>query len=142
MIGKTKWFTKRKYSGWGLVPKTWQGWVYVLAFIVLVLLVNFLPIALKVKLIITIIIIAIFLVDVVHILLTMPKNAEEIKQEAIADRNALWGLLVVLILGLIYQSIISAINNTWLQVDYFLVIAILTAAIIRGITFYYLEREK
>jgi len=125
-----------------LVPKTWQGWVYVLAFIVLVLLVNFLPIALKVKLIITIIIIAIFLVDVVHILLTMPKNAEEIKQEAIADRNALWGLLVVLILGLIYQSIISAINNTWLQVDYFLVIAILTAAIIRGITFYYLEREK
>ena len=29
MFGKPEWFVKKKL-GWGLRPKTWQGWVYTL----------------------------------------------------------------------------------------------------------------
>ncbi len=29
MLGKPEWFERRKYSGWGLTPKTWQGWAYI-----------------------------------------------------------------------------------------------------------------
>lgn len=28
MFGKPEWFTYR-LAGWGIAPKTWQGWVYV-----------------------------------------------------------------------------------------------------------------
>ncbi|MBU4370071.1 hypothetical protein KKG58_04955 [Patescibacteria group bacterium] len=33
MIGKKEWFKLRKYTGFGLSPKTWQGWVYVIVII-------------------------------------------------------------------------------------------------------------
>jgi len=26
MIGNPEWFQRRKYGGWGIFPKTWQGW--------------------------------------------------------------------------------------------------------------------
>ncbi len=28
MLGNPKWFKRRKYTGWGLTPATWQGWAY------------------------------------------------------------------------------------------------------------------
>jgi len=36
MIGKKEWFTTRRYTGWGLRPKTWQGWLYVLVAIIVI----------------------------------------------------------------------------------------------------------
>ena len=35
MIGRPDWF-KKKYSGIGIKPKTWQGWVYFLIAIALI----------------------------------------------------------------------------------------------------------
>lgn len=29
MIAQKEWFGRRKYTGWGVTPKTWQGWVYI-----------------------------------------------------------------------------------------------------------------
>ena len=34
MIAKPEWFNQRKYSGWGVTPRSWQGWAYTLAIIV------------------------------------------------------------------------------------------------------------
>jgi hypothetical protein len=36
MLGKPEWFTYR-FLGWGIRPRTWQGWVYVVVFIGLIL---------------------------------------------------------------------------------------------------------
>jgi hypothetical protein len=36
MIGKKEWFTTRRYTGWGLRPKTWQGWLYVLVAVIVI----------------------------------------------------------------------------------------------------------
>lgn len=41
MLGNPKWFKRRKYSGWGLTPATWQGWVYLGTLICSVFLVFF-----------------------------------------------------------------------------------------------------
>ena len=30
MIGKPEWFERRKYLGWGIHPKTKEGWIYLL----------------------------------------------------------------------------------------------------------------
>lgn len=141
MLGKAKWFTRRKYSGWGLSPKTWQGWLYILVFILLVALINYLPITQSVKLVLTISLICLLLIDVVHIMLTLKKDERETKHEAIADRNALWVMLVVLIIGILYQTVTTSLNNQVPQVDYFLIGAILAAVIMKGITNYYLDKR-
>jgi len=141
MIGKAEWFQRRKYSGWGLTPKTWQGWVYVLVFVLIAVFIQFLPFTQNVKLIITSVLIVMLLVDVIHIMLIMKKDEREIKHEAIADRNALWVMLAVLIIGILYQTIVSAINKTVPQVDYFLIAALLVAVIMKGATNYYLDKR-
>lgn len=141
MLGKVEWFTRRKYSGWGLTPKTWQGWLYVLIFIIIVSLVQFLPFTQTVKLIITIVIVGVLLIDVIHMMLQLKKDEREAKHEAIADRNALWVMLLVLIVGIVYQTVIAAINKTTPQVDYFLIAALLAAVIMKGITNYYLDKR-
>ncbi len=36
MFGKPHWFKRRRF-GWGLTPVSWQGWIYVLMWILLLL---------------------------------------------------------------------------------------------------------
>ena len=36
MFGKPHWFRPKRF-GWGLTPVTWQGWVYVLVWIAVLL---------------------------------------------------------------------------------------------------------
>ena len=43
MIGKPDWFTTRKYTGIGIRPKTWQGWVYILIILAIVLFIWWQP---------------------------------------------------------------------------------------------------
>jgi hypothetical protein len=44
MLGKPEWFTYR-LAGWGLAPRTWQGWVYIAVFMDDWALITLLPIA-------------------------------------------------------------------------------------------------
>lgn len=97
MIGNPKWFNVRKYSGWGLTPNCWQGWVYILAYIIPVVIISNLNINLHSKNIFIFIIIGILIVDTLHLMTQIKKDERERLHEAIADRNALWFLLFSLI---------------------------------------------
>ncbi len=141
MIGKAEWFQRRKYLGWGLYPKTWQGWVYIAVFILIAIIIQILPFTTNTKLISTIILIAILLIDVIHIMLTLKKDEREIKHEAIADRNALWILLAVLIVGILYQSVTSSLKGVVPEVDYFLIAALIAAVIMKAFTNMYLDKR-
>jgi len=44
MLGRPEWFTFR-VAGWGLAPRTWQGWVYIAGFVILWALISLLPLA-------------------------------------------------------------------------------------------------
>jgi len=93
MLGKAAWFTRRRYSGWGLAPKTWQGWVYILIATGLLALSQNLPVAGLTKSIILAILIFILLLDFLQIMASIKLDERDFKIEAIAERNAAWTMV-------------------------------------------------
>lgn len=138
MIGNSKWFSPRKYTGWGLTPSTWQGWVYIFGFILPVAIINSSPIDQNIKNIFTIVWTGLLLADVAHIMTQIKKDERERIHEAISDRNALWFMLTILAVGIVYQAATTAENMT---VDPIILIALLGATMVKAITHLYL-RDK
>ncbi|MBD3245072.1 MAG: hypothetical protein GF335_03710 [Candidatus Moranbacteria bacterium] len=142
MFAKSKWFQKRKHGGWGISPKTRQGWIYILGFILVLVIFNILPFwSNTVRIIFTIIWALILAADVVRIMINLKKDELETKQEALAERNASWGMVFVLTAGILYQIISSGLNNK-LEVDIFPIIALLAGIIIKSLSYVYLEKLK
>lgn len=109
MIGKSKWFNLRKYSGWGLTPNCWEGWAYIFTFIIPITIISNLNIDSNFKNIFSISIIAILLIDTLHMMSQIKKDERERLHEAIADRNALWFLLFGLIAWAFIKQIMDPI---------------------------------
>ena len=76
MIGKPQWFKYRVF-GWGVAPKTWQGWVYVA--IAAFLIAGTLAIGINdtTKMWIFSVIIVVFVVDIMVIMTQLPKYSDE-----------------------------------------------------------------
>lgn len=131
MIGNSKWFNVRKYSGWGLTPNCWQGWVYIVAFIIPVVIISNLNIDPNYKNIFNIIIVAVLIIDTLHMMSQIKQDERERLHEAIADRNALWFLLF----GFLVWAFIRQI------MDPFFIGILLGATAIKALTQIYL-RDK
>lgn len=134
MIGKAKWFSPRKYGGWGLVPNCYQGWLYIFIAALPIIIVKYLPLAQNLKDIFTYSWLAIFIFDLITIIIHLPKDEREASHEAIADRNALWAILLVLIVATVYQS-------TQGEVDIFIIISLLVGTIVKAITHFFLRHR-
>jgi hypothetical protein len=104
MIANPKWFNLRKYSGWGLTPNCPQGWAYIFAFIIPVIIINSLSLNQNLKNILSFTLMGILIIDVLHIMTQIKKDERERLHEAIADRNALWFLLFGLIAWAFYKQ--------------------------------------
>jgi len=142
MLGKPEWFKRRKYSGWGIIPKTWQGWVYILIFMLPFVVFQALPFwDEKTRFFVTIAWLVILLVDVADIMIRMRNDERERMHEAIAERNAAWVMLLVIIIGILYQVTTSALIQTF-KVDYFLIGALFAGVIAKMITNVYLDRKN
>jgi hypothetical protein len=142
MIGKPEWFRRRKYTGWGITPKTWQGWVYIALVILPFAIFQAIPIwNITTRFTITIIWIIFLVVDVTDIMVRMKKDEREKIHEAIAERNALWVIMLVLVLGLVYQLLSSGINEE-IKFDPIIVIALAAAVIVKAISNIYLDRKN
>ncbi len=141
MIGKPEWFERRKYSGWGLHPKTWQGWAY-LAVVMLpfVIFQSFPYWSTEIRMVATVIWISFLLADTLHIMFTLKRDEREQKIEAISERNAAWSMMLVLVFGLLYQMITSALDQA-VQIDWFLAAALIAGAIIKSVSNIVLERR-
>jgi hypothetical protein len=134
MIGKAKWFKRRKYGGWGISPKTWQGWVYVIVVILPFIVFQALPLwGDEIRIIITILWISFLMVDVTHIMFTLNRDEREYKIEAISERNAAWFMVLVLVAGIVYQAITSALNQS-VEINWFMVVALFGGAIVKTIS--------
>ncbi len=142
MIGKAEWFQRRKYGGWGISPKTWQGWVYVALILIPFIVFQAMPFwSTQTRLIVTGIWIAFLMVDVTHIMLTLNRDEREYKIEAIAERNAGWFMALVLVVGIVYQVINSALNQT-IAVNWFMVVALFGGAIVKTVSNILLEKKQ
>jgi len=131
MIGNPKWFNVRKYSGWGLTPNCWQGWAYIFAFIIPISIISNLNINPYYKNIFSIIIVALLIIDTLHMMSQIKKDERERLHEAIADRNALWFLLF----GIIAWAFIKQVT------DPIFIGVILVATAVKALTQIYL-RDK
>ena len=140
MIGKPQWFRRRKYTGWGFTPVTWQGWVYVAVLCFPFILISFFHTNSQTILIFMIVWAIIFCVDFVDIVMHLPKDERDRMHEAIAERNALWMIISVLVVGIGYQSAISVISGT-LKLDPVIIIAMVAGVIVKLISNIYLDRK-
>lgn len=142
MIGKPEWFARRKYGGWGLMPKTWQGWLYSLILVAITMGIIYIPFNdIKVK-IGVIVMWAIILIAEIGSIMVKIKDEREKIHEAIAERNALWAVILVIVVGVAYQVASSSVKNEFSAIDPFLIIAIGAALIVKAISNIYLDKKN
>lgn len=141
MIGKPQWFKRRKYLGWGLMPVTWQGWLYSIILVAITIILINLPVEISLKIAI-ISIWAIFILIEFGSMMVRINDEREKVHEAIAERNALWAVIIVATVGIGYQVASSSIKGSYAGIDWFLVAAIGTALIVKAISNIWLERKN
>ena len=142
MIGRPDWFQRRKYGGWGISPKTWQGWVYTAAIIIPFMVFQALPFwTQQTRMVVTVLWIAFLLVDVGHIMIMLRRDEREEKIEAFAERNASWFMAIVLTIGIVYQIITSALAERFV-VNWFMVIALFGGGLVKTASNLVLERKS
>ena len=141
MIGKPEWFTRRKYLGWGVMPKTWQGWAYVAIAGIPIFAFQYTKFWSEKTRMIAIGIWAVILIaDFFDIMIRMKKDEREKIHEAIAERNAMWAMIIVLTAGVGYEIASSAVNQA-IKVDPFIIAALLAALIAKAVSNVYLDRK-
>lgn len=141
VIGKAEWFRIRKYGGWGIHPKTWQGWIYliVVGLLLLIPLYAF-KFDSKMSQIITGVWAVFLLIDVIDIMIHLKKDEREEKHEAISDRNAVWGIVSILAIGLVFETSYYAMQGI-VKFNYVAFVALMIGAAIKTGTFIYLDRR-
>lgn len=106
MIGKPEWFTYRTF-GWGISPRTWQGWVYVCALAFLLGFITAIGFTSQTKMWLYITLIIIIMLDVLHIMTQLPKvhdERENLKQLVI-ERNCSFAAISGLVIMAIYETL-------------------------------------
>ncbi|NCN86339.1 hypothetical protein GW932_00755 [archaeon] len=140
MIGKAEWFQRRKYGGWGIRPKTWQGWVYIACFLLPIFVFNLFVTSTKSRTIFISVWAFILVVDAIDIMRKLKMDERDRVHEAIAERNALWGILIVLVLGLLYDIITNSIEGR-IYVNPFIAGALIVGVVIKAISNIILDRK-
>ena len=140
MIGNPKWFSIRKYGGWGLTPNCLQGWLYILVVIMPLVVLQITAMPEPIKAGITIAWTLIIFADIVDIMVRMKKDEREIIHEAIAERNAMWFMVTALAVGIVYQTGLGVIKQTY-EIDPVVMIALGGATIVKAITHLYLKNK-
>lgn len=143
IIAKPEWFTRRKYGGWGVNIKTWQGGVYLasvmLALVVIILICNYFLQDVNSYFILVGVWMTFLLVDLSDVMWKLKKDERERIHEAIAERNAAWGMMLVLVIGLFVELVYSALQQR-IYADPFLITALIVGVIIKGTTNYRLDK--
>jgi hypothetical protein len=105
MIGKPHWFKHRTF-GWGLAPKTWQGWVYIIVAAFLLAGTFAMGKTNPAMMWLFAILITILIVDVLVIMTQLPKVSDERENyhQLIIERNCSFAAIVALLAIAIYQT--------------------------------------
>ena len=131
----------RKYGGWGLTPKTWQGWVYIAVMAAVTFgLMNAPMLPESVRMPLAYGWIALFCFDVLYMMTNLKKDEMEAKIEALAERNASWAMIAVMAVAIGYQTAQTALAGTP-QIDGWLIATLVGGVIAKAVTNIWLERK-
>lgn len=88
MLGRPEWFTFRR-AGWGLAPRTWQGWVYVFCFLAVWGLISIAPLPEDVRAKLSFTVVGLLVLDAVSIWAAMGRQHDEREHlhQLIIERN-------------------------------------------------------
>jgi hypothetical protein len=105
MIGRPEWF-KYRIFGWGVAPKTWQGWLYGAIAALLIGLTLSISINEPTRKWIFALIFVIFIADIMHIMMQLPKVTDERENyhQLIIERNCSFAAIIALVGVMLYQS--------------------------------------
>jgi hypothetical protein len=140
MIGKYQWFKRRKYTGWGFTPASWQGWVYIIVAVIPIILLTSLTIVTQARTILIVIWAIVIGIDFIDIMIHLPKDERDRMHEAISERNALWVILIVLTIGVGYQASVGIVKGT-VGVDPVIIIAIVAGLFAKIISNIYFDKK-
>jgi hypothetical protein len=134
MLARKEWFARRKYGGWGVTPKDWRGWLYIIIMIgALAIMHAFIDIPDEQRLFLTAGWVLFLLLDIAPIMVTVEKDERESMQEAISDRNAAWVMVFVLLAGFFYDIIQTSLDGT-MKINWFIIGALIAGATAKTIT--------
>lgn len=105
MLGRPEWFTYR-LMGWGLAPRTWQGWVYIAAFMGVWGLIRLLPLAEAIRQALTFTVIGLLVMDVISIWAQMGKHHDEREKlhQLIIERNCSVAAVFAVLAAMVYET--------------------------------------
>jgi hypothetical protein len=142
MIGKAHWFKYRTF-GWGVAPKTWQGWLYVAIAAFLIALTFSIGMADSTKMWIFAIVITIFIVDIIVIMTNLPKVTDERENyhQLVIERNCSFAAIIALLAVALYQTYKNTgflgTQSVALPFDYSIVIVLIAMLVTKiGSTLY------
>jgi predicted CDP-diglyceride synthetase/phosphatidate cytidylyltransferase len=116
--------------------------MYLAIFVALAFGVQFTPVSEMTRWIIMAILILVLFADTIDIMLKMKKDERETVHEAIAERNAMWVMILVLVIGIAYQTAKSVVLKNSAEIDPIIIIALFSALIAKAVTNYYLDRKN
>lgn len=126
MIGRTEWFTYRM-AGWGIQPRTWQGWLYVAGAMALVTMIGILPLPEKPKIILMGTLGGVFVLDCLVIMTQLGKVHDERDRlhQLIIERNCSFAAVFSLVGAVFYQTYQHRANlGAGLPFDPYLVVVV------------------
>ncbi|MCL4406379.1 MAG: hypothetical protein M1586_02440 [Patescibacteria group bacterium] len=141
MIAKQGWFKRRKYTGWGVTPASWQGWVYVGLLILPIILLPLFKASAEFQMIFSGAWFLVLILGFIDMTASIKKDEREIIHEAIADRNSLWAMLAILAAGVAYQAAVGSVRGT-AGIDPIILIALAAAVFAKAATNIYLDRKN
>jgi len=141
MLGRPEWFKRRKYGGWGLWPCCWQGWVYLAAILLPLVIIQLVPVGSdQLRLLAMFVWAAVILADSVHIMSKLPMDEREKLHEAVAERNAMWAMVCVLCAGVAFQAAAGMVRGGPI-IDPVIFVALFAALVAKAATNIYLDRR-
>lgn len=105
MIGKPEWF-KYRIFGWGIAPKTWQGWLYIGVWMLILIIATIVTAQNAISGWVLGILLGLLILDTLHIMTKLSKVSDERENyhQLIIERNCSFAAITSLVILALYQS--------------------------------------
>lgn len=142
---KPEWFRRRRYTGWGVTPITWQGW---LTIIILIAPIVFFSSQMKggtpligFTFIFFIAYFVAFMFFIFALMARIKTDERNRAHEAIADRNALWSLILIIAIGLVAEGVAPSWIRALSPVNPFIIGGIVVVWLVKVVSMYWLDKH-
>jgi predicted Co/Zn/Cd cation transporter (cation efflux family) len=85
--------------------------------------------------------VAFLVIDLADVMWKLKKDEREFMHEAIAERNAAWGMMLVLVIGLFVELLYYSLQQK-IYADPVIILALVVGVIVKSATNYRLERQN